>query len=187
MERGRVYQVVSSGLRVTSVAWLISTPTRLTVHLVNPQLSAAGDYLLSVTVVMLGLYVAATVLGCETKPYAEAMVSTLVLVVFALGVPDPMTTAAGRVLVYSIIATVIVLLVVHGALELRTSPVWGSSQLLAPVTALALGLAGELGPARLELVTGSTIPPILVTGTLAGLVFAAILEVQQPAHSAVEG
>lgn len=177
MESSRLYHTASTWLRVTAVGWLLTVSATTTLNIFSDGLTPVGTYLLPLMLMALTLLISGQTLACDGKPYAGAFAAALLVVALVGAIPDPLKNSTARTLIYLSVSVIVMLLFVHGGLEIGQSPIWGAIQLLAPVTAILWGLAASYGSPAVQEIVGSSLPTLLVAATTAGAVFSVVFEV----------
>lgn len=162
--------------RVTGLGWLIATPMTVSLNAIVPTRTLVSTYLLPVTLMGFTLVAAGQLLGCDTKRYGNAVALSMWLVVALQVVQSSLTDSASRAVAYLVTAFLLVVLIVHGSLELRRAAGWGSAQLLGAITVIVWGLASELGSISLQNVVGDTLPALLLTSAASAGLFAFVFE-----------
>lgn len=177
MGSSRLYHTASTWLRVTAVGWLLTVSATTTLNIFTDGLTPVGTYLLPLMLMALTLLISGQSLSCDGKSYAGAFAAALLVVALVAAVPDPLGSATARTLIYLTVSVIVMLLFIHGGLEIGRAPVWGSVQVLAPVTAILWGLASSYGDSAVQAIVGSSLPALLVTATASAAVFSVVFEV----------
>lgn len=177
MGTGRLYAVAATWLRVTAVGWLLTVSATITLNIFRQGLTPVGTYLLPLMLMGLTLLISGQTLSCDGKPYAGAFAAALLSVALTAAVRAPLAGFAARTVVYLLVSVVVMLLFVHGGIEVRQWPVWGIVQILAPLTAVSWGVASGFGSELVLRIVGDTLPWLLLISALAAAAFAVVFEV----------